>query len=117
MIAADWKECANDPFGMHVMESAATLSHRVSNAIIGLHMTAVATYSFGVLLAGTKDDSFNMSTVPARELILKMELPFDSYSSPVYELVMIVQFFQLLSNACAIDVLNALILTLVSYVE
>ncbi|XP_011148047.1 odorant receptor 4-like isoform X2 [Harpegnathos saltator] len=116
MIASDWKECANYPFGMHVTTSTATMSYRVSNAIIGLHMVAVLTYSFGVLLSDVENAGFNASTVPARPLIIKMELPFDSNSSPVYELVMVVQFFQLMSNACAIDVLNALILTLILHV-
>lgn len=31
--------------------------------------------------------------VPARELFLKMELPFVSNASPVYEVVMITQIF------------------------
>lgn len=116
MIATDWKECANDPFGMHMTTSIATVSYRVANAIIGFHMVAVVTYSFGVLLSDVENGDFNVSVVPARALIIKMELPFDSNSSPVYELVMVVQFFQLMSNACAIDVLNALVLTLVSHV-
>lgn len=115
MIAADWKECANDPFGMHMTTSKATMSYRVSNAIIGFHMVAVMTYSFSVFLSDVENGDFNVSI--ARAFIIKMELPFDSNSSPVYELVMVVQFFQLMSNACAIDVLNALILTLVSHVS
>lgn len=76
-------------------------------------MAAVVAYSFGIFLSN-EDDNFNVSTVPIRALIIKMEFPFDSNSSPVYEIVMVTQFFQLLTQACAIDVLNALIMTLVS---
>lgn len=114
MIAADWKESAKDPFSMHMTTNMANLSHRVSNAIIGLHMAAVMTYSLGVILSNIEGDNFNTSTTAVRALILQMEFPFDSNSSPVYELVVIVQFFHLVTQACAIDVLNALIMTLVS---
>lgn len=114
MIAADWKESEKDPFSMHTTTNMANLSHRVSNVIIGLHMAAVVTYSLGVILSNTEGDNFNTSTTPVQALILKMEFPFDSSSSPVHELVMIAQFFHLVTQACAIDVLNALIMTLVS---
>ncbi|KAL6254502.1 hypothetical protein P5V15_014555 [Pogonomyrmex californicus] len=116
MIAADWKECAGDSFSMHTTTNMANLSYRVSNAIIGLHMAAVVTYSLGVILSNTAGDNFNISTVPVRALILRMEFPFDSNSSPVHELVMIAQFFHLVTQACAIDVLNALIMTLVFHI-
>lgn len=52
--------------------------------------------------------------VPARELFLKMELPFESNASPVYEVVMVTQFFHQLAAATIVGVLNALIVSLVS---
>lgn len=116
MITTDWEECANDPFGMKLTTSTAKMSNHISNVIIGIHMVAVVTYSSGVLLSVVENGDFNVTTVPVRAFILKMELPFDSNNSPIYELVMVTQFFQLLSNACVIDVLNALILTLVSHI-
>ncbi|XP_012219875.1 odorant receptor 10-like [Linepithema humile] len=116
-IAADWKECANDPFSMQVTASMASLSHRVSNTIIGIHMAAVVTYSLGAFLSNSGDETFNASTIPVRVFIINMEYPFDSSSSPVYELVVIMQFIQLVLNACAIDVINALIMTLVLHVS
>lgn len=114
MIAADWKESAKDPFSMHMTMNMANLSYRVSNAIIGLHMAAVVTYSLGVILSNIEGDKFNTSATPVRALILRMEFPFDSNNSPVHELVIIAQFFHLITQACAIDVLNALVMTLVS---
>lgn len=98
---------------MH-MTNMVNLSHRVSNAIIGLHMAAVVTYSLGVILSNTEGDKLNTSTAPVRPLIPSIEFPFDGNSSPVHELVMIVQFFHLLIRACAIDMLNALTTTLVN---
>jgi len=116
MIAADWEDCAGDPLSSYVTTSVANLSQRLSNIIIGFHMVAVVTYSFGALLSN--GDNFNTSaSVPVRVLILKMEFPFDSNSSPIYEIVSVTQIFHLLIQACAIDVLNALIITLVSRIK
>lgn len=47
-------------------------------------------------------------------LFLKMKFPFAYDTSPIYEIVMVVQFAQLLSNAWVIGMLDALIVTLVS---
>lgn len=51
----------------------------------------------------------------ARELPIKMKFPFDVDSSPVFELVLIIQLFHDLSVACVIAMLNALLVTLVSF--
>lgn len=95
------------------MMNMANLSHGVSNAIIGLHMAAIVTYSLGVILSNIEGDKLNTSTAPIRALVLSMEFPFESNSILVLELVMIAQFFHLLLQACAINVLNALIMTLI----
>lgn len=89
-------------------------SHRFSNAIIGLHTADVVTYSFDVISSNAEGDNFNTSTTPVRSLILRMDFPFDINSSPLLELVIIAQFFHLLAQACVIDMLNALIMMLVS---
>lgn len=49
-----------------------------------------------------------------KELFLKMQFPFVYEFFPVYEIVMFVQFVQLLSNASVIGMLDALVITLVS---
>lgn len=68
------------------------LSHRFSNAIIGLYMVVVVTYSGGVLLFDIEVDDFNSFASPYSALIIKMEFPFDSNTSPAYELVIVSQF-------------------------
>lgn len=79
---------------------------------------SVFLYGTGVLVAHADepDDvaAERQLAVPARELFLKMELPFESNASPVYEVVMIVQFFHQLAAATIVGVLNALIVSLVS---
>jgi len=74
---------------------------------------SVFLYGTGVLVAHT-DELDEQFVEPARELFLKMELPFESNVSPTYELVMITQFFHQLAAATIVGVFNALIVSLVS---
>lgn len=79
---------------------------------------SVFLYGTGVLVAHadeTDDDADDVQlAMPERELFLKMELPFESNASPVYEVVMVTQFFHQLAAATIVGVLNALIVSLVS---
>lgn len=78
---------------------------------------SVFLYGTGVLVAHPDEpDEIDeeLDGMPTRELFLKMELPFESNASPVYEVVMIVQFFHQLAAATIVGVLNALIVSLVS---
>lgn len=112
MMSQDRSECMTE-WAIYSMSRTTDVSHRFSNLIIGLYSTSVFIYGTGVLVAHP-DESDEQLTVPARELFLKMELPFESSASPAYELVMITQFFHQLSAATIVGVLNALIVSLVS---
>ncbi|XP_077261316.1 odorant receptor 82a-like isoform X1 [Temnothorax americanus] len=105
-IATDWKECGDD---LYSMSSVANLSHRFSNLIIGLHSTAVLFYGIGVVALRSND----VADAVDRELFLKMELPFESGTSPIYEVVMTTQFLHQMTAATVIGVLSALLVTLV----
>lgn len=104
-IATDWEECGD---GLYSMSGVASLSHRFSNFIIGLHSTAVVFYCIGVV-------ALRSDGVADRELFLKMELPFESGTSPIYEVVMTTQFLHQMTAATVIGVLSALLVTLVSW--
>ncbi|XP_024891688.1 odorant receptor 4-like isoform X4 [Temnothorax curvispinosus] len=105
-IATDWKECGDD---LYSMSSVANMSHRFSNLIIGLHSTAVLFYGIGVVALRSND----VADAADRELFLKMELPFESGTSPIYEVVMTTQFLHQMTAATVIGVLSALLVTLV----
>lgn len=77
---------------------------------------SVILYCTGVLVARPDDldDIDEQFEISERELFLKMKLPFESNTSPAYEIVMITQFFHQLSAATIVGVLNALIVSLVS---
>ncbi|XP_011688858.1 PREDICTED: odorant receptor 13a-like [Wasmannia auropunctata] len=108
-IATDWEECGDASYSM---SSVANLSHRFSNLIIGLHSSAVLFYCIGVV-ALRSDDAADPAN---RELIVKIDLPFESGTSPMYEVVMTTQFLQVITAAGVIGVFNALLVTLVLHV-
>ncbi|XP_077261487.1 odorant receptor 82a-like isoform X2 [Temnothorax americanus] len=114
MMAQDRSECVTE-WAVCSMSRTIDVSHRSSNLIIGLYSMSVFLYGTGVLVAHA-DEPDEQLAVPARELFLKMELPFESNASPAYELVMITQFFHQLAAATIVGVLNALIVSLILHV-
>lgn len=109
-ISMDWEECGEAGGGaLCNMINVASLSHRLSNLIIGLHSIAVLFYCIGVVALRDADRGD-----VERELFLKMDLPFESDASPIYELVMTTQFLHQMTSATVIGVLSALLVTLVS---
>ncbi|XP_072750313.1 odorant receptor 4-like isoform X2 [Anoplolepis gracilipes] len=119
MMARDRSECATD-WAACSMSRTVYVSHRSSNLIIGLYSMSVFLYGTGVLVAHadeTNEEADDVQlVVPERELFLKMELPFESNVSPVYEVVMVTQFFHQLAAATIVGVLNALIVSLILHV-
>lgn len=108
MMAIDWKNCVLTDCSLRITTNEVKLSHRFSNWIIGLQLTAIVLYSCGVLAVNT--GNVQRMNVSAREHILK--LPFRIDTSPIYMLVMILEFLHL--AMCGISVVNSLIITLVS---
>ncbi|KAL6429654.1 hypothetical protein ACFW04_007522 [Cataglyphis niger] len=114
MMAMDWKNCVLTECSLRITSNRARLSHRFTNWIIILQLTAITLYSCGVF-AGNASDVQRMN-VSAREHILKMKLPFKVNTSPVYTLVMIFEFFHLAMCGCGISVINSLIVTLILHI-
>jgi len=103
-MSNDWHKYSN----MYAMIDKAVLAHRCSKLIISVYSIAVLLYSTASILNKQNDDD-------CRELLIKMELPFGFCESPIYEIVMFVQFIRLMAVASAIGMLDALLVTLVSY--
>lgn len=111
-MSRDWRNCGTVAFNVQTMMNKASLSHRCSMLIIGMYSMAVVVYVSVIMELNSID---NKSGKGENQLFLKMEFPFVYDFSPVYEIVMFVQFIQLLSNASIIGMLDALIITLVSF--
>lgn len=109
----DWREGVAIDSQVSTMMKHADLSRQCSNVMIATNALAVFFYTIGGPILRSilhKDDR----QVKTRELPLKMEFPFNVYSSPIFELVVIAQLLHDLSVACIVAMLNALIVTLVS---
>lgn len=107
-VVEDWKEC--DVSNDHTMTRMAYIARRYCNLIIISHPLSVCLYATGTLLRHKSENQ----TDDARELLLKMELPFGIESSSVYIAVLITQFVHQTSAATLVGVLNSLLITLVS---
>lgn len=111
VMATDWKEAAISD--VRIMVNKANLSRHFSNVIIGLHSIGALSYGIGVLVTHTDDIDDAMGS-PHREFVLKMQLPFDCNESPLYEIVMSLEFLHQLASSAVTGILNSLIITLVS---
>ncbi|XP_011694619.1 PREDICTED: odorant receptor 4-like [Wasmannia auropunctata] len=109
-MSRDWCNCGDVDFNMRTMTNKAILSHRCSLLIIGVYSLAVVMYVSVIMELNNID---NGSSKGEKQLFLKMKFPFVYEFSPVWEIVMFVQFLQLLSNASVIGMLDALIITLI----
>ncbi|XP_012063187.1 PREDICTED: odorant receptor 13a-like [Atta cephalotes] len=105
-VIEDWKK--RDISDEYMMNRMAYVSRWFSNLIICSHAVSVFFYAMGTLLAHR-----NSNQTDARELILKMELPFKIETTSVYLTVLITQFVHQVSAASMLAVLNCLLLTLV----
>lgn len=91
------------------MTRMAYISCWSSNLIISSNAMSVLFYAIGTLLKYESDNQTD-----ARELLLKMELPFGVENMPVYIAVCATQFIHQTSAASMVGVLNSFLLTLVS---
>jgi len=112
MMSADWQDYTSNSYSSRVMTNMANLASRASKWIIGMQVVAVFLYSGGVLATNANNpESFEPY---ARELILKMELPFNISTNFIYTTVQTIQFYHLFLVACGITTINSLLVTLVS---
>lgn len=110
MMSADWQD--HTICNSRIMTKTANVAQRASRWIVGMQIFAVVTYSAGVLAANI--DNPERVEPYERELILKMELPFNISTNSIYVAVQSVQFYHLFLVGCGITIINSLLVTLVS---
>ncbi|XP_067206885.1 odorant receptor 13a-like isoform X2 [Linepithema humile] len=114
-MSRDWHNCSAIAFNVCTMTNKAILSRRCSMLIIGVYCMAVVVY-ISVIMEFNSIVSDELGK-EGQQLFLKMKFPFVYEFSPVYEIVMFVQFVQLLGHALVIGMLDALIVTLILHVS
>lgn len=106
-LVEDWKE--RDVCDEYTMTRMAYISRRFSNFIIALYALSVFLYATGTLLRYRSSNETD-----TRELLLKMELPFEIKSTWVHIAVFATQYVHQTSAASMVGVMNSLLITLVS---
>ncbi|XP_024870425.1 odorant receptor 22c-like [Temnothorax curvispinosus] len=114
MMSADWQDSTSNRCNSRVMTDGANLARRTSRWIVGMQIGSASFYSVGVLAANA--NSPETLEPYARELILKMELPFNISTDFIYTTVQSVQFYHLFLVACGITIINSLLVTLIIHV-
>ncbi|XP_070521230.1 odorant receptor 4-like isoform X2 [Cardiocondyla obscurior] len=114
-MAADWKEAAINE--MQTMTSKANISRYIANVIIGLHSAAVIVYVIDVLVFRTSNYNVDGIETSVREFTLKLQLPFECNESPLYEVIMLLEFLHQLVASATNGVLNCLIITLILHIS
>ncbi|XP_050600412.1 odorant receptor 22c-like isoform X1 [Bombus affinis] len=114
-MSRDWIDTSTAKLNVHVMINKAELAYRCSNLIIGVYASAVCIYG-GMFLEFSRQDQDDGFNITSRQLLIKMDLPFAYYESPMYEYVFVVQFLQLLATGISIAMLDALIITLILHI-
>lgn len=111
----DWRECVDINQHLYVMTIKADISHFCSNVMFSINTIAGVFYLLSgyairfVFLSGDYNDTF-------RQLPIKVQFPFETQQSPIFELLAISLFLHVMLNSCTLSILNALISALVSFI-
>jgi len=110
----DGRECdINDSYAS-MMINVADVSRRCSSVMISINALAAFFLSIGEHLFHSLND-VNRVDNNSRELPIKMEFPFDVSESPIFECFLIGQFLYELLLASIVGMVNALLVSLVSF--
>ena len=92
----------------NLISKTAYLSYRLTSTIICTCVASTVCYAIGIF------SHQEVNVTSSRELLLKMNLPFDTNKSPIYEFVVIIQYFYQVSAAFVFGVFAAFLLMIVS---
>lgn len=112
MIASmieDWKKCAISD--QSVMNRMAYMSRRFSNILFGTYWMSSIFYAFSAAMEATGNQN------STRELMIKVELPFEINDTPVFIAVFVVQVFFLIWCDGMLALLDCLLITLVRIIN
>lgn len=109
----DWRECVNNDRHLYMMTIKGNISYFCSNVMFSVNTITSVFYLLGeyairfVYLSGNYNDTL-------RQFPIKVQFPFETQQSPIFELLAVFLFLHVMLNACTLSIVNALISTLVS---
>ncbi|KAM0736507.1 Odorant receptor 2a [Formica fusca] len=113
----DWSNVLDrDQSVLRVMSSNANLSRRYSNMLISINTTAAICYTVPSFARHSANLEENLND-SLRILPLKMQFPFETNASPLFEFLAIAQFLHVVSISALVAMINCLIITLVLHVS
>ncbi|XP_066598109.1 odorant receptor 13a-like [Prorops nasuta] len=117
-IEEDWKENVGTDWSRRIIYEKTKLSEICSNWIMGIDVSAAFFYGVAIIMAEainypTTVDSVNFT----KTFVLKMEFPFDSQTSPIYELVVVAQLTHEVAMVAVGATVNAVVVTLVLHIS
>lgn len=111
----DWRECIDVKQHLYVMTFKANISHLFSNTMLSFNTGVAVLYLLGEYairaahIIGDKNNTF-------RQLPIKVQLPFETEQSPIFELSFAILFLHVMANTITVSLINGLIFSLVSII-
>ncbi|XP_076224459.1 uncharacterized protein LOC116430396 [Nomia melanderi] len=93
-----------------IIPKTSDLSYRITSSIAFVYLVAATTYAAGTLSVPRYNDSLD------RQLILNMDLPFDTNVSPTYELIVAAQVIHQVAAAYTFGIFGALLLMMILHI-
>ncbi|XP_031370438.1 odorant receptor 13a-like [Apis dorsata] len=94
----------------NLISKTAYLSYRLTSIIMCTCVASTVCYAIGIF------SHQEVNITKSQKLLLKMDLPFDTNKSPIYEFVIIIQYFYQVSAAFVFGVFAAFLLMIVLHV-
>ncbi|XP_066598341.1 odorant receptor 13a-like [Prorops nasuta] len=117
-IHEDWKENIDADWSRRIIYRKAKLAMVYCNWIMGIDMSTGFFYGMTIITT----DSINYWTAAdkanvTRNFVIRMELPFDSQATPIYEFVLITQFMNELAMVVVGATVNCVVISLIFHIS
>jgi len=110
----DWRDCIDQH--LYVMTIKANISHFCSNLMFSINSIAAIFYILSGYIIHFAYMYGDYNNTAFRQLPIKVQFPFETQQSPIFELLVVTLLLHVMLNSCTLSILNALISTLVSFV-
>ncbi|XP_029663523.1 uncharacterized protein LOC115235718 [Formica exsecta] len=109
----DWRECNHVDQYLNIMTLKAGISHFCSNAMLNFNTFAGVFYLLGdyAIRFAYLTKGYNNTL---RQFPIKVQFPFETEQSPIFELLGLALFLHVMVGSCTIAIVNGLIFSLVS---
>ncbi|XP_011862442.1 PREDICTED: uncharacterized protein LOC105559043 [Vollenhovia emeryi] len=107
----DWRECINIDQHLNMMTIKTNISHFICNAMFSFNAIVAVFFLLGdyIIRFAFLTEAYN---VTLRQFPIKIQFPFETQQSPVFEFLLVSIFLHVMLHVCTMSIINGLILTL-----